>query len=113
MKKLIRAFIFFSLALVPNAASAALQARITNVSDFNLGTWKLGDPAIGVSINICVYAVGVLSNDYSVTATAVGGYNLFNGLLSIPYTLFWDDGGDGNLGAASTQMTNGRCIGKP
>jgi len=89
------------------------QVQVSNLSDFNLPTWSMGDPGINTSIDICVYTLKLLSaNDYAVTASSPGGFVLKNGTQQIPYTLYWEDSGVGNLGSSSgTQLTNGVKLG--
>lgn len=97
------------LGLQAASAHALIAMRISNISDFNLGTWSLGNPAISAFIDICVYTSGITpAGGYAITVSSAGGYVLTSGSNQIPYSLRWDDGGAGNLGATSgTQLSNG------
>ncbi len=82
--------------------------EISNISDFNLGTWGIGDPAIVAHMDLCIYAlVTVPLTSYSITISSPGGYILTSGSHQIPYSLYWDDSGAGNLGSTNgTQLSN-------
>lgn len=97
------------LSATANHAHALLAMRVYSVSDLNLGTWSMGDPAVSAHINLCMYSYDLLPiTGYAITVTSVGGYNLKSGPRNIPYTLTWDDGGAGNLGASGgAALTNG------
>ncbi|MBM3618487.1 MAG: hypothetical protein FJX23_08095 [Alphaproteobacteria bacterium] len=92
-----------------NNANALLAMRVYSVSDLNLGTWSMGDPAVSAHINLCMYSYDLLPiTGYAITVSSVGGYNLKSGPRNIPYSLTWDDGGAGNLGASGgAALTNG------
>lgn len=107
MRSLLVLSVLFYLFTTP--AHALLDSvQVTNLSDVNFPTWNATDGAMSAHIDICIYSIGVLSSpDYGVTISAPGGYVLRNGTRQIPFSLFWDDGGSGNLGVNSgTQLTN-------
>lgn len=86
--------------------------QISDNSDITVNNWVIGDPAIQQSMDICIYGLNVPSlTTYAITvSSSPSGYKIANTLdatKTIDYTLFWDDGGYGNLGASSTQMTDG------
>jgi hypothetical protein len=98
--------IFLVLCRPANAILDTIQ--ISNLTDFNLPSWNLGDGDVNASINICIYALGVPTlNTYAVRASSPDGFVLVNGSHQIPYTLSWEDSGGGNLGSNSgTTLTN-------
>jgi hypothetical protein len=103
--------LLFLLAVVTylpaSDARASLAAQIANISDLNLPTWGIGDPDVNQHIDVCVYAIGIFSTSYGVTISSPGGYVLSNGSNTIPYSLYWEDSGAGNLGTTGgTQLTN-------
>jgi hypothetical protein len=102
-------WILLALAYLSSAnAKAAILVQISNISDFTLPTWGIGDPAVSQNINVCVYSVGLIASDYAITVSSSGGYALTSGSNSIPYSLYWEDSGAGNLGSSGgTQLSNG------
>jgi len=101
------------LCAVPAKAGIIPAIQISNISDFNLPSWNLGDPAPTAHIDLCLYSLNSLvSGGYNVTATGSnGGFHLVSGPNSIPYSVTWDDSGSGNLGnTAGTQMTSGAAL---
>jgi len=100
-----------SWALAPNAYALGV-VQISNVSDFNLGSWGIGDPPIAAHIDVCIYALLTLPlTDYTITVSSPGGYVLTNGMQQIPYSLYWEDSGAGSLGSSGgTQLTNGVAL---
>lgn len=105
------------LCMVCQGANAGLldpAAQISNLTDFNLGTWGIGDPAISASIDVCVYSVySTTSGGYTVQASNPDGFVLtkVGGTAQIPYSAYWDDGGAGNLGPGTgTQLTNNSTL---
>ncbi len=108
---MIRPFLYTVVILLglSRPALAILDTiQITNLSDFTLPNWNIGDGDVNASINICIYALGVPSlNTYAVQASSPGGFFLNSGSKQIPYTLAWEDSGGGNLGSNSgTALTN-------
>ena len=103
-------FILFLLLCMPITRAHALfdSAQISNLSDVTFPTWNIGDGAVSANIDICIYSIGVLSStDYGVTISAPGGYVLKDGTRQIPFSLFWEDSGFGNLGSNSgVQLSN-------
>ncbi len=91
------------------SACAAVAMRITNISDFNLGTWSLGLPAPSAHIDICIYSLDVIPpGGYAITATGAGGFTLTSGANTLAYMLHWDDAGIGNLGGAlGSELSSG------
>ena len=91
------------------ASAGGLAVQINGVSDLNLGSWSIGDPAVSSYIDVCIAAtLTVPLSDYAVTATGSNGYNLVNGTNLIPYTLTWESSGAGNLGTSNgTALSNG------
>lgn len=108
-------FVLFILLLLIRPAHALLDSvQISNLSDVNFPSWNIGDGAVNASVDVCIYSIGVLSStDYAVTITAPGGYILKNGTKQIPFSLFWEDSGAGNLGSSpGTQLSNNVKLGK-
>jgi len=86
--------------------------QITGLSDLNLGPWGIGDPPLSAHMDLCIYALVTLPlTSYVITVSSPSGYVLSNGLRQIPYSLYWDDSGAGNLGSGSgTQLSNGVAL---
>ena len=104
--------ILLYLAGYPLAADAAVAVRITNVSDIAVGARGMGDPPVTASIDMCIYSVGVLTNDYSVKVTAdTGGMFLKSGNKQLPISMFWNDGGVGNLSGTGAQLAYNSAAG--
>jgi hypothetical protein len=102
-------FISLFLCLYPLQASALIDTvQVSNLSDINLPTWNIGDPAVTASIDICVYSISLFASpDYGVTISSPGGFFLKNGAQQIPYSLYWEDSGAGHLGSSNgTQLLN-------
>lgn len=81
----------------------SVQARISDIQDMTLPNWSIGDGAVELSSDICVYSS---TGSYKVTATGSGLLNAFtlgSGLNILPYAVTWNSGGAGNL--ASTGAT--------
>ena len=100
------------LAAGPVRAGGLPTIDITNISDIAFASWGIGDPDATAHIDICVYAaLTVPLGSYGITAASAGGFvlkNLNNSTLQLPYSLAWDDGGVGNLGAtAGSALTAG------
>jgi hypothetical protein len=96
--------------LVTPARAGGLAVEITNLSDLNLGSWGIGDPAITSYIDVCIAATATVPvSGYAVTVTGgSGGFVLTSGSNHIPYTLSWEDSGVGNLGTNNgTALSNG------
>jgi hypothetical protein len=109
MCRLIFAIIIIGAGFFAHNAEALAQMQLSNISDFSLGNWGMGDPAVSSSMDLCV---GSLLNSpaggYAITITSsTGAYTLKSGSNTLPYTLFWDSSGSGSLGSGSTQLTNG------
>lgn len=97
------------LCFLTQQARAIIFVQVQGLSDMNLPTWGIGDPAVSTGINFCIYST--LSADYSVTVSSSGGYKLQSGAKVINYTLSWDDSGAGNLGSGSgTALTNNVAV---
>ncbi len=95
--------------LFSQPAQALDIVQITNISDFDLGNWGIGDPPVNANIDICIYATLTFPvSSYGITVSGNhSGYFLKSGSNQIPFTLTWDDGGAGNLGGGGTAMTHG------
>ena len=91
--------VLFLLCLTAQQAHALTLVQVQGLSDMNLPSWGLGDPAVTAGINFCIY--NTLNPNYSVNVSSAGGFKLSNGGKFIPYSLSWDDGGAGNLGNTS------------
>ena len=87
-----------------NNGYAIVFYQISSLSDINLPAWSIGDAAVSAYKDICVYSTIV--GNYGITISSTGGFVLSNGAYQIPYTLSWDDGGAGGLGASSTPLSN-------
>lgn len=81
----------------------SVQAQISDIQDMTLPNWSIGDGAVELSSDVCVYSS---TGSYRVTATGSGLVNAFtlaSGLNVLPYSVTWNSGGVGNL--ASTGAT--------
>ncbi len=110
MRLLLTLLLICCLGTHPAYALGGVAAQITNISDFNLPNWGIGDPALSASMDICIYAINVVPvGSYAITVTSSNGsYVLKKGTQTIPYSLYWNDGGVGNLSSsAGTQLSDG------
>jgi len=83
----------------------SVQAQISDLSDMTLANWSVGDPAVTLFSNACIYSS---TGSYKVTATGSGVANIFtisSGLNTIPYTVTWNAGGAGSLANTGTALT--------
>lgn len=83
----------------------SVQAQISDLSDLTLANWSIGDGAVVLYSNACIYSS---TGNYKVTATGSGLANLFtisSGLNLIPYTVTWNAGGAGGLSNTGTALT--------
>lgn len=84
-----------------------VQAQISDIQDMTLSNWSVGDGAVTLTSNVCVYSS---TGTYKVTATGsglLGIYTIGSGLNLIPYTVKWNAGGAGNLADTGTNLTAG------
>ncbi len=85
----------------------SVQAQISDISDMTLSNWSVGDGAVTLFSNVCIYSS---TGSYKVTATGSGGGNAFtiaSGGNTIPYSVTWNSGGAGNLASTGTALTTG------
>ena len=102
-------FVIAAMLCMTAQDAHAFSAKISGLSDLTLPTWSIGDPGVSSNMDVCVYATGLQSGSYGVTASGgVLGFNLTDSLLhQLPYSLYWNDGGAGALSSTGTQMTSG------
>lgn len=82
----------------------SVQAQISDIQDMTLANWSIGDGAVTLQSNVCVYSS---TGSYKVTATGSGIANAFtvaSGMNLIPYTVTWNAGGAGNLASTGTSL---------
>jgi hypothetical protein len=82
----------------------SVQAQISDISDMTLSNWSVGDGAVTLTSNICVYSS---TGSYKVTATGSGLLNAFSissGLNFIPYSVTWNSGGAGAINNTGTTL---------
>lgn len=82
----------------------SVQAQISNLTDMTLTNWSVGDGAVTLFSNACIYSS---TGSYKVTATGSGLANIFtinSGLNIIPYSVSWNAGGAGNLASSGTTL---------
>lgn len=102
-----RVYVLILALLLPVEARALSLMQITGLSDMALPTWSIGNPAPEATMDLCVYAVLPIAGQYAIRASSPDGFVLKNGTQQIPYTLYWNDGGAGNLGGSlGTQLAN-------
>jgi hypothetical protein len=85
----------------------SVQAQISDISDMTLANWSIGQGAVTLSSNICIYSS---TGNYKITATGNGASNAFtiaSGSNTIPYSVTWNAGGAGNLANTGTSLTAG------
>ena len=83
----------------------AMQAQITDIQDMTLASWSIGDGAVTLTTNACVYSS---TGSYKVTATGSGTANAFtlaSGSNSLTYSVTWNAGGAGGLANTGTALT--------
>lgn len=89
------------------SVTKAVQAQISDISDMTWPNWNVGDAAIQMTSNVCVYSS---TGGYKVTATGSGVANAFtisSGGNSIIYSVVWNSGGAGSLGNTGTALLTG------
>ncbi len=87
------------------SVTKSVQAQISDLSDMTLSNWTIGQGAVALSSNVCVYSS---TGNYKVTATGSGLANIFtiaSGLNLIPYSVVWNAGGAGALANTGTSLT--------
>ncbi len=91
------------------SVSKPAQARVTDLNDMVVLGWEIGDGAILISDDICVYSSS--AGRYLVNATgsgAGGAYTLTrSGINTIAYTATWNSGGVGNLANTGVTLSPG------
>lgn len=83
----------------------SVQAQISDISDMTATNWSIGDGAVTMTSNICIYSS---TGSYKITATGNGASNAFtvaSGGNTIPYTVTWNAGGAGGLANSGTALT--------
>jgi hypothetical protein len=93
-----------STGTVNLSITKSVQAQISDLSDMTLANWNVGDGAVTLFSNACIYSS---TGSYKVTATGSGLANIFtlsSGLNVLPYTVAWNSGGAGNLASTGTSL---------
>ena len=96
-----------STGTVNISITKSVQAQISDLTDMTWPNWSIGDPAITMTSDVCVYSS---TGSYRVTATGSGLANIFtlgSGLNLIPYTVTWNAGGTGALANTGTTLLPG------
>ncbi|TNF65515.1 MAG: hypothetical protein EP298_12390 [Gammaproteobacteria bacterium] len=78
-------------------------ARISNLSDFNLGNWVAG--TVTDQQNVCIYTNESLGQ-YTVTASSLnsqgGNFSLYDGGSNyLEYRVYWEDQAGGSVGTST------------
>jgi hypothetical protein len=84
----------------------SVQAQISDLSDMTLSNWNVGQGAVTLTSNVCIYSS---TGSYKVTASGSGLLNIFtiaSGLNLIPYSVSWNAGGAGSLANTGTSLTS-------
>ena len=104
-----RLLLLLLMVCFPSARAYALAMQISNISDFAPPTWSMGDPAITTAMDLCIYGLNIPAlTSYAITvSSSPAGYNLVSGSKTIPFSLYWNDGGPGNLTGTGTQLSDG------
>ncbi len=87
------------------SVTKTVQAQITDLSDMTLASWSIGQGAIQLYSNACIYSS---TGNYKVTATGSGtssAFTIASGSNSIPYSVAWNAGGAGSLASTGTSLT--------
>ena len=93
-----------STGTVNISITKSVQTQISDLSDMTLSNWSVGDGAVTLFSNACIYSS---TGSYKVTATGNGAGNAFNvasGSNVLPYTVTWNAGGQGNLANTGTSL---------
>jgi hypothetical protein len=89
------------------SVTKSVQAQISDIQDMTLSNWSVGDPAVTLYSNVCVYSS---TGGYKVTATGSGLAGIFT-ISSSPnviiYSVAWNDGGAGGLSSTGTSLLPG------
>lgn len=94
-----------STGTVNISITKSVQAQISDLSDMTLVNWSVGDPAVTLFSNACIYSS---TGSYKVTATGSGASNAFtvaSGANTLPYTVIWNAGGQGSLANTGTSLS--------
>ncbi len=94
-----------STGTVNISITKSMQAQISDITDMVLASWNIGDPAVQLYSNLCIYSS---TGNYKVTATGSGTSNAFtisNGTSTIPYSVVWNSGPAGSLASTGTSLT--------
>jgi hypothetical protein len=84
------------------------RADISNLTDLQLAGWIVGDGAVTMTEDVCVYSTRP-SGGYTVLAAGSGAgqdFTLSNGGATLPYQVSWNAGGVGNLSNTGTPLTS-------
>jgi len=87
------------------SVTKSVQAQISDLSDMTLANWTLGEGAVTLYSNVCIYSS---TGNYKVTATGsglLGAFTIASGLNSMPYSVTWNAGGTGNLANTGTTLS--------
>lgn len=82
----------------------SVQAQISDISDMTLANWSVGDGAVTLTSDVCIYSS---TGSYRVTAMGSGVANLFtiaSGGSLIGYSVTWNAGGAGGLANTGTLL---------
>ena len=96
-----------STGIVNLSITKSVQAQISDLTDMTLPNWSIGDPAVQLTSNVCVYSS---TGNYRITATGSGLANIFtlgSGLNLLAYSVTWNAGGAGALGNTGTTLLPG------
>jgi len=94
-----------STGVVNISITKSVQAQISDLTDMTLSNWSVGDAAVTLFSNACIYSS---TGSYKVTATGSGASNAFtvaSGGNTLPYTVTWNAGGAGNLANTGTSLS--------
>jgi hypothetical protein len=93
-----------STGSVTLSVTKSVQAQITDLTDMTLANWSIGQGAVTLTSNVCLYSS---TGNYKVTATGsglLGAFTIASGLNLIPYSVTWNAGGVGNLANTGTAL---------
>ncbi len=95
-----------STGTVNISITKSVQAQISDLSDMTLSNWSVGDGAVTLFSNACIYSS---TGSYKVTASGSGTGNAFtiaSGANTIAYSVTWNAGGQGNLASSGTSLAS-------
>ena len=86
------------------SVTKSLQAQITGLTDMTLSNWVIGQGAVTLHSDVCIYSS---TGSYKVTATGnglAGAFSIASGSNVLPYSVKWNSAGANNLDDTGTSL---------